>query len=362
MSGGSSEWQGRRVERLRGSLREAGLAGLVVFGGRNIRYLTGFTGSDGIVVVREDEVVLVSDFRYRLQAAQEAPDVRFVEVDDGMGRALLSLLKGAGRIGFESDHLTIGRWQSFDRTLEDVDRGLVAGLVEKLRMVKTPEELPPLRAAARLAALTEERLQDMHVVGRSERDVALDLEMWVRQQGSEPTPFSFIVAAGPRGAMPHAEVTTAVIEPGHLLVVDLGAVVDGYASDTTRTFATGSLGPREHEIYDLVLRAQRAARDACRPGMTGAELDAVARGLIEEQGMGEYFKHSLGHGVGLDVHEEPRISSRSSQVLEPGMVITIEPGIYLPDLGGVRIEDTVLVTEGGAEVLTESERGLLTLA
>jgi Xaa-Pro aminopeptidase len=199
------------------------------------------------------------------------------------------------------------------------------------------------------------------VVGRTEREVALDLEVWVRTHGSEAVPFPYIVATGPRGAMPHAETSDTVLRPGDLLVVDIGAQVDGYASDVTRTYAVGSVGAEEQALHALVLEAQEAARHAAHAGMTCAKLDEVARGVIEAAGKGELFKHGLGHGVGLDVHEEPRVSSRSTDVLTAGMVVTIEPGVYVPNMGGVRIEDTVLITETGIEVLSECDRGLTEL-
>lgn len=350
-----------RVERLRLALDKAELSSLVVFGAKNIRYLTGFTGSAGTVVVRKDSVVLLSDFRYRLQAAQESPDATFVEIEKTVSAELAPLLADAGPAGIESSHLIVEQWQRLQAGLESIETRLVGGIVEELRLVKGPEEVRAIREAARLAVLVEERLQHMKVVGRAERDVALDLETFVRREGSERVPFPFIVASGPRGAMPHAEASAAVIEPGRLLVVDLGATVEGYASDMTRTFATGPLGREEEEIFALVRAAQDAARVAARPGMSCGALDGVARSLIAEHGREELFKHSLGHGVGLDVHEGPRVSSSSTEVLEPGMVITIEPGLYVPDLGGVRIEDTVLVTEEGIEVLTESPRDLVAL-
>jgi len=351
-----------RVERVRRSLAEEDLEALVVFDPHNVRYLTGFTGSAGVVIVRPDELLLVSDFRYRLQGAAQAPGARFVEPDDQLRDVLPSLLAGLDApVGIEPGHLTVEQWRRLEGALDDVPHRFVEGMVERLRMIKEPVEVEAIRAAAAIVVDVLGCLGEMSVMGRTEREVALDLEMWVRTHGSEGVPFPYIVAAGSRGAMPHAETSDAVLRSGDLLVVDIGAQVDGYASDVTRTYAVGSVGTAERALHALVLEAQTAARHAARQGMTCAELDTVARNVIEAAGKGGLFKHGLGHGVGLDVHEEPRVSSRSTDVLAAGMVVTIEPGVYVPDVGGVRIEDTVLITETGIEVLSECDRGLTEL-
>ena len=351
-----------RVEGVRRRLAAEELAALVVFDPHNVRYLTGFTGSAGVVVVRPDEVLLVSDFRYRLQAAAQAPGARFVEPEDQLRDALPSLLVGLdAAVGVEPGHLTVEQWGRLEVAFDETPHRFVEGIVERLRMIKEPAEAEAIRKAAAIVVRVLDYLRELPVVGRTEREVALDLEMWVRTHGSEAVPFPYIVAAGPRGAMPHAETSDTVLRPGDLLVVDIGAQVDGYASDVTRTFAVGSAGAAERALHALVLEAQEAARHVARAGMTCAELDEVARGVIEAAGKGELFKHGLGHGVGLDVHEEPRVSSRSTDVLTAGMVVTIEPGVYVPNMGGVRIEDTVLITETGIEVLSECDRGLTEL-
>ena len=351
-----------RVESVRRGLAAEELAALVVFDPHNVRYLTGFTGSAGVVIVRPDEVLLVSDFRYRLQAATQAPDTRFIEPDDQLRDVLPSLLAGLdAAVGVEPGHLTIEQWRLLEGALDEVPHRFVDGIVERLRMIKEPAEVEAIRRAAAIVVGVLDHLGEMAVAGRTEGEVALDLEMWVRTHGSEAVPFPYIVAAGPRGAMPHAETSDAVLLPGDLLVVDIGAQVDGYASDVTRTYSVGKVGAAERALHELVLEAQEAARHAAHGGMTCAELDGVARGVIEAAGKGEFFKHGLGHGVGLDVHEEPRVSSRSVDVLRAGMVVTIEPGVYVPNLGGVRIEDTVLITETGIDVLSECDRGLAEL-
>jgi len=351
-----------RVENVRRSLKAEELAALVVFDPHNVRYLTGFTGSAGVVIVRPDEVLLVSDFRYRLQAAAQAPGARFIEPDDQLRDVLPSLLAGLdAAVGVEPGYLTVEQWRRLESALDKVPHRFVEGIIERLRMIKEPAEVEAIRTAATIVVGVLDQLSEMAVVGRTERDVALDLEMWVRTHGSETVPFPYIVATGPRAAMPHSETSNVALRPGDLLVVDIGAQVDGYASDVTRTYAVGSVGAAERALHALVLKAQEAARHAARGGMTCAELDKVARSIIEAAGKGELFKHGLGHGVGLDVHEEPRVSTRSSDVLRAGMVVTIEPGVYVPNVGGVRIEDTVLITETGIDVLSECDRGLTEL-
>jgi Xaa-Pro aminopeptidase len=352
-----------RVEMLRAALAADGIDGLLVFDPVNIRYLTGFTGSAGVVLVTDSECLLLSDFRYRVQGREQATEARFVELDGAFSAALPDLVADfRGTLGIERDALHVADWEKLQPGLERTDHELVGGHVRRMRRVKSARELVSIREASILATHTMRRLHEIPVVGRTERDVALDLEFWARRNGSEGVPFPFIVAWGPDSAKPHAEAGSNVIGEGGLLVVDLGATVDGYASDMTRTFQTGVVGAQESRAFDVTLRAQAEARAYAGPGKACAAVDRVARDLITDEGFGDNFKHGLGHGVGLDVHEEPSLGSKSEDELEPGMVVTIEPGIYIEGLGGVRIEDSVVITESGIEVLTEMERGLLTLS
>jgi Xaa-Pro aminopeptidase len=361
-AGPSAASLGERAAGLRAIMEQEELGALLVFGLKNIRYLTGFSGTAGVLLALPDELILISDFRYRLRAREEAPGARFVEVNDHLKDHLPGLLQdAAGTVGVEDSHLTVQTWRRLEEGLQGRDHRFVNGRVERLRMVKSPEEIEALRQSGSLVSRVIASLRERPVVGLAERELAFELETFARREGSDALPFDFIVAAGPRGAMPHAEPSREPVAADGLLVVDIGTSVAGYSSDMTRTFATGRLSEKEKEIYDLVRQAQEAGRAAVRPGVACAQVDQVARDLIAEAGYGDYFQHSLGHGVGLEVHEAPRLSSSSDEVLEVGMVVTVEPGIYLPDLGGVRIEDTVLVTPQGAESLTSFDRGLVTV-
>ncbi|MFH0916814.1 MAG: aminopeptidase P family protein [bacterium] len=362
-----------RLARARSLLQEEGVGALVSFGAADCRYLTGFTGKAAAVVLTGSELILVSDSRFTVQAAEEAPEARFVLTGDAGDDLIAEILSegalgksdGLAVAGFEPDHLTVKRWEHLRPLLESggsVRWKLIGGLVERCRRVKFSDELEAMRLAGQMAAQAFAYLETMPVVGRSERDVALELEVFLRRQGSEGAAFPFIVAAGPRGAMPHAEASPAVVEPGGLLILDIGAVVDGYASDMTRTYATGEVDPDLVRTYELVREAQALAVAAIRPGVSGREVDGVARNRFQAEDMADLFVHSLGHGVGLEVHEGPNLSSRSDDVLEVGMVVTVEPGLYLPGRAGIRIEDTVIVTPEGAEILTEWPRGLRTLS
>ena len=359
----------RRLERVRESMRTADLGALVSFGEADCRYLTGFTGEAASVVVTEDELILVTDSRFTIQAREEAPSARLPLANEHRDDQLAKLLRGSlgkGRVaGIDGENLTVRRWDRLRASLAEEPRirfTVTGEIVSGCRVVKFPDELAALRAAGELVVKAFAHLEEMPVVGRTEGEVALELEFYLRQHGSEGIPFSFIVAAGPRSAMPHAEPTSASIQPGQLMVVDIGAMVGGYASDMTRTYATGTLPAELHEAYNVVQAAQARARERARPGMPCRDLDSLARTAISDAGLGDLFVHSLGHGVGLEVHEGPRLSANSDDILAEAMVVTIEPGVYLAGQGGVRIEDTVVITPIGAEILTDWPRDLKLLA
>jgi Xaa-Pro aminopeptidase len=354
---------GTRADRLVELLVERELDALLVTNLVNVRYLTGFTGTNGLCIVGPEIRLFLTDFRYVERAETEVRDFdRARGKQDLIGDAAEHLSRGAGdarRVGFEDDHLTVRRHQQLAKAVSDVVELIAAGgLAERLRAVKEPGELAAIRDAAALTDQVLKRLAERPLAGRTEREVALELEGEIRAQGAEGPAFPPIVAAGPHGALPHADPREVEIEPGTLVIVDVGSVVDGYSSDCTRTFATGPLDDGAAEVYELVLGAQERALEAARPGAGCREVDAVAREPIEAAGHGERFGHGLGHGVGLEVHEGPRLAPTADCELEAGNVVTIEPGVYVSGEYGVRIEDLVTVTEAGCEVLTGFPKSL----
>ncbi len=351
-----------RADRVAEALEEREADMLLVSDLVNVRWLTGFTGSNAAVVVgREGSRRFVTDFRYLTQSAEEVDPAWEREIAVDLLAGVVKGLPGSGelRLAFDDAHMSVkdhGRLAGMLRA--GIELVPAAGAIETLRAVKDADELEAIRAAARLAddALTE--VLGRGLVGRSEREVALDLEFTMRRMGAQAASFPPIVAAGEHGALPHATPRDVPIPAGTLVVVDWGAQLDGYASDCTRTYATGDIDPRDGQVYELVLQAQEAALAAVRPGPTGREVDAVARSIIDAAGHAEHFGHGLGHGVGLDVHEGPRLSKQGETALGAGMVVTVEPGVYVPGAVGVRIEDLVIVTDEGAEVVSSLPKEL----
>jgi Xaa-Pro aminopeptidase len=326
----------------------------------NLRYVTEFTGSNGMAIVGRDIRRFLTDFRYVEQAAQQVEGFdREQAPQDFEGALKEGWPQGSFRLGFEDQHVSVRRHARLREVLPDrIELVAAGGIVEDLRAVKEPDEVERIAAAARLADEVYGMLRSDGLVGRTEREVAFALETEMRRRGAEPS-FSSIVASGPRGALPHAVPTEEAIPRGTLVTLDIGARLDGYCSDCTRTWATGELPDDLAEAYELVRRAQGEALDAVRPGPEGREVDAVARDIIEAAGHGQHFGHGLGHGVGLEVHEGPRLSKTGEARLVAGNVVTVEPGIYLPGRGGVRIEDLVVVTEDGRQVLSGTGKELI---
>ncbi|HEU4393359.1 MAG TPA: aminopeptidase P family protein [Solirubrobacterales bacterium] len=334
--------RGDRLERL---LAERELERMLVTDLTNVRYLTGFTGSNGACVCGPGTRLFFTDFRYTERAATEVSDWETITLrDDWVGGIAAHL---SGRVGFEDDKMPVRNLGKLEEKLAGgVEPVAAGGTVERLRQVKDEEEQAAIAAASALADEVWGWSLERGLGGRSERDVARAAEARVRELGAEPS-FPAIVAAGPNGALPHAEPGERQIGRGELVVFDMGAKVDGYCSDGTRTYAVGEPGEAAREVYEVVLRAQVAALEQIAAGASGEALDAVARRVIDEAGYGERFGHALGHGVGLEVHEGPRLAQRSEDVLEPGEVVTVEPGIYLPGELGVRTEDLVVVGSEG---------------
>ena len=339
-----------RIARLREQLEEP----LLVTSPTNVVYLVGFRSSNAALVVDQERVRLFTDFRY-LQAARAVQGVEVVQTRRAVLGELAETL--AGRIAFESAHVTYDQFQTLEKGgLELVPR---SGVVERLRAVKDETELAAIRRACAITDRVYERLAQLPFVGRTERDVSWDLTRLFHEEGGEGLAFESIVGAGPTGSRPHARAGDRKIGAGELVVIDAGCTVDGYASDYTRTFATGPLDGEAAEAYAVVLAAQTAALGAIRAGLPGLEADAVARRVVEESAFAGTFGHGLGHGLGLDVHELPRLSTETSDVLEPGNVVTVEPGVYLDGRFGVRIEDDVVVTADGIENLTGLRKDLV---
>jgi Xaa-Pro aminopeptidase len=353
------------------AMQEAELPALLVSQPESRRYLSGYSGTDlppresaGYLVITEDRQLLLTDPRTEAQAAAESPhfEQRIYKGDQRASELLKELAAELHlrRIGFEAHHLPYAFWQAFSEALEGVAEFVAAPpLTDRLRMVKDPDELEKLRDSIALNDAAFAHLARHLEEGCTERELAWELERFVRTHGGEDVSFDPITVAGPNTAMPHAVPSERAVQPNDLVLFDIGAKLHGYCSDMTRTFCVGSVSPKLEEIWNVVLAGQQAAIDAVRPGMTGKEVDAVARQSIAAAGYGEEFTHGLGHGVGLEIHEPPWItSSRGVDELEPGMVFSIEPGVYLPEVGGVRIEDLVLLTDHGAEVLSRSPKKL----
>jgi Xaa-Pro aminopeptidase len=354
-----------RAEALSAKVADRELHALLVSEPHNLRWLTGFTGTNGLAVVGPDVRVFVTDFRY-VEQAEEEVDGAF---DRRRGeRDLLEDVRAALperrplRLGFDDAHTSVRTHGRLGEALDDeVELVAAGGLVEDLRAVKDADELALMRAAAEIADAALRETLEAGLVGRTERAVARALEDAMRNRGAEPS-FPSIVAAGAHGALPHAEPRDVEIPADTLVVIDFGAMLSGYCSDCTRTIATGAVNGEAGEVYALVLEAQRAGLGAVRPGPAGKEVDAVARSLIDDAGHGDEFGHGLGHGVGLEVHEAPTLSKRGEQHLAAGNVVTVEPGVYLPGQFGVRIEDLVIVTDDGPEVLSSFEKELTVVA
>jgi Xaa-Pro aminopeptidase len=345
-----------RLAKLREALTSEGLDAILITQPENRRYLSGFTGSAGVLLVSHDQAILATDFRYYEQVERQAPDFRLAKITDKFETLLPELVHqvGAKRVGFESAHLTVDQYQEWQKVAEGFELVPTKELVEKIRAIKDENELNKIREAIAVADEAYAHIVDFIKPGMTEKEVAWELEVFMRTHGAAKTAFDLIVASGPNGAMPHATVSERVIKTGEPIVMDIGAMVNGYNSDLTRTLCVGRPDSKFKEIYNIVLEAQLAAEQSIKLGMTGKQADSIARKVIEEAGYGDNYGHGLGHGVGLAVHEKPTLGRLSEDILQPGMVFTIEPGIYLPGWGGVRIEDMVVMREDRAQVLTQA--------
>ena len=352
-----------RLKRLRASMAEKKLAAFLVTDLKNIRYLTGFTGSSAYAVVSGDRAFFLTDPRYAAQSREEVKGFRvriFKKALDALAQAVGETK--AGVVGFESGSLSFDNYSKLAKALRGKTRlKPSAGLVSSLRLVKDPFEIEKIREAAKLLDKGFGQAMKVAVPGAIEREAAFAIESFFRKRGAESLAFDTIIASGERGALPHGKASEKRIKKGELVVVDMGALLNGYNSDETRTFAAGRPTAKQKEVYQVVRDAQAAAIEKIRPGVKASAVDLAARSLIAKAGYGKYFGHGTGHGVGLDIHEAPGLGPTSVDVLEEGMVITVEPGIYIPGWGGVRIEDMALVTKNGAKLLTSTTRDLVIL-
>lgn len=351
-----------RLEKTRALMAERGVEALLISTDANMRWLTGFTGGEGVCLVTPERALLLTDFRYTEQANAQAIGFEVVETVPREGVTLAQVAKSLGlrEVHFEAEQVTVKLLAIWQAALgEEIALQPSEGLIAELRMVKDPEEIAALRKAA---ALTDEGFT--YILGEirpgvTEASIALKLEFYLRERGASKVGFDFIVASGERSSLPHGMASERVLQTGDFVTLDFGVYVDGYTSDITRTVVIGAASPEQRRIYELVRKAQEEGFRAVKPGRTGVEVDGVARSIIAEAGHGEHFGHGLGHGVGLMVHERPRLNTTDRTVLQPGMLVTVEPGVYVPGFGGVRIEDMVLVTESGGERLTSSRRDLI---
>jgi len=354
----------KRVQRLREKLKENNLDAVMVSSPENRRYLSGFTGSAGYLLVSHDSSFIATDFRYFEQVKRQCPDFVLVEIWGAMAGWLPEALSklSAQRIGFEASDVTYNLYKQLTELVSGMEGNRrpqllpSTELVEALRVVKDSEELEAITKAINIADAAFQEVVSRLKPGMTEKAIAWDLEKLMREKGADGTSFDTIVAGGPNGALPHHHPSDRPIQQGEPIVIDMGAKYNGYCSDMTRTIILGKADDTFKRVYDTVLAAQLTAIATVQPGMTGEQADKLARTVIEQAGYGDKFGHGLGHGVGLQIHEAPRVSRNAKDVLEEGMPFTIEPGIYLPEWGGVRIEDVVILEGGKTRVISSAPK------
>ncbi|MBO0437772.1 M24 family metallopeptidase [Vagococcus fluvialis] len=351
-----------RVNNLRKQMKSEGISSFLITSPYNLRYLTGFTGTTGLALIGLEEAFFITDFRYTEQAAKQCVGFEIVKNVGPILEVVADLVesKNIENLGFEESFVPFKQYVELEGLLE-VDLIPVSGMVEELREVKDEEEISIVEKACEIADKAFSHILTYIKPGMTEIQVANELDFYMRSLGASSVSFETIVASGLRSAMPHGVASEKVIEQGDMITIDFGCYYNGYVSDMTRTISLGEPSDKLREIYNVVKEAQQKVLDVAKPGMTGVELDAVARDYIASKGYGEAFGHSTGHGIGLEIHEGPNVSKLAEKAFVPGNIITNEPGIYLPGIGGVRIEDDMLVTENGIKRLTHSEKELIIL-
>jgi Xaa-Pro aminopeptidase len=351
-----------KLTRFREAMEKVNADGFLITNTYNRKYMTGFTGSAGVILISQKEAKFITDFRYVEQASKQAIGFEIVQhkgtLIEEVGKQVKEMK--IEKLGFEQEYLTFASYKAYQKEVR-AELVPISGIIENLRLIKTPSEIKILKQAADVADRAFTHILDFIRPGITELDVSNELEFFMRKEGATSSSFDTIVASGKRSALPHGVATDKVIETGDFVTLDYGAYYNGYVSDITRTVAVGQPSEELIKIYDIVLEAQLRGMAGIKPGMTGKEADALTRNLIVEKGYGEYFGHSTGHGIGLEVHEGPALSMKSDLVLQAGMAVTVEPGIYLPGVGGVRIEDDTIITIEGNEALTHSTKELIIL-
>ena len=349
-----------RLSKLRRRLAERQIEAILISQPENRHYLSGFDGSAGFLLITPEKRVLATDFRYTEQAQRQAPDYDLFQITGDMEDWLARLVNSLNlrRLGFEAEHISLAAYQRLSTILDEAQIQLVPleGLVEAIRVLKEPEEIELITRAVQISDAAFEYILTTIKNGMTEKEVAWELEKCLHEQGSQPLPFDIIVASGPNSALPHARPSERVIKPGEPVLIDFGAKIGGYSSDISRTICLGKAGDTFKKVYDIVLGAQLKAIAQITAGTSGDQADGIARAAIKEAGYGDAFGHGLGHGLGLAAHEPPRLGLDSSDSLADGMVFTIEPAIYLPGWGGIRIEDTVVLECGKIRVLSKAKK------
>ncbi len=353
----------KRINKLHAKMKEKEIEAFFVTSKKNVRYLTGFTGTFGRLLITKNDNIFITDFRYIDQAEAQTEACRIEVINSNIVEGIGELLKKSGvrELAFESDHTTYSEFQKY-REKFPVDRMIPQkNMVEELRVIKEASEVELIKKAVEISDRSFSHILNFIKPGITEKEVSLELEFSMKKGGGEANAFDFIVASGKRGAMPHGVASDKKLEVGDLITMDFGTVYRGYHSDITRTIALGEPDKKLKEIYDLVLTAQKKVIKEIKAGMTAVEADSIARDFIKNSGYGDNFGHGLGHGVGLQIHEAPKVSYSSDDILKEGMIVTDEPGIYVSGLGGVRIEDDLLIEENGCQVLNSAPKELIIL-
>ncbi len=349
-----------RISKLQRRMEKESIEAFLITNLENLHYLSGFGGTAGALLVTAKEQVLIADFRYLQQAKEEASEFKLIKMEDSLPEALAKLLKRLNirRLSFEEDSVIFHQYRVLKAKLKGLELIPVKDLVKEMRLIKGPSEIAKLERAVQIADKAFGHILKELRPGLEEREVAAHLEYLMRRLGADRAAFGTIVASGHRSSLPHAKPLRKKIKEGEIILIDMGAVYQGYHSDLTRTLVLGRIRAKQRRIYEIVLRAQRRAIKHIRPKVKASSIDSLARDLIQRDGYGKYFGHGLGHGLGMRIHEEPGLRANNDQLLQKGMVFTVEPAIYLPEWGGVRIEDVVMVTEDGCRVLSQAPNGL----